>query len=98
MPQTIRLEFAKSNTKVSKPKQQPGAVGAGGAGQGMPGSAGASNAAAAAAAAAAASAHQSLMHPALTGREYYVPGELYRSRVRRPSIPNIGLGSLLTSI
>lgn len=23
MPQTIRLEFAKSNTKVSKPKQQP---------------------------------------------------------------------------
>ncbi|ENN83335.1 hypothetical protein YQE_00306, partial [Dendroctonus ponderosae] len=22
MPQTIRLEFAKSNTKVSKPKQQ----------------------------------------------------------------------------
>ena len=22
-PQTIRLEFAKSNTKVSKPKQQP---------------------------------------------------------------------------
>lgn len=23
MPQTIRLEFAKSNTKVSKPKPQP---------------------------------------------------------------------------
>jgi hypothetical protein len=26
MPQTIRLEFAKSNTKVSKPKQQATAV------------------------------------------------------------------------
>ena len=24
LPQTIRLEFAKSNTKVSKPKQVPG--------------------------------------------------------------------------
>ena len=26
MPQTIRLEFAKSNTKVSKPKQQANAI------------------------------------------------------------------------
>lgn len=26
MPQTIRLEFAKSNTKVSKPKPQPSAA------------------------------------------------------------------------
>jgi hypothetical protein len=26
MPQTIRLEFAKSNTKVSKPKQQTAAA------------------------------------------------------------------------
>jgi hypothetical protein len=28
MPQTIRLEFAKSNTKVSKPKPQPQATAA----------------------------------------------------------------------
>ncbi|XP_065345409.1 uncharacterized protein LOC135942763 isoform X3 [Cloeon dipterum] len=63
MPQTIRLEFAKSNTKVSKPKQQPGAVGSGPGSLGGPGSANANSAAAAAAAAAAASAHQSLMLP-----------------------------------
>ncbi|CAB3372015.1 Hypothetical predicted protein [Cloeon dipterum] len=69
MPQTIRLEFAKSNTKVSKPKQQPGAVGSGPGSLGGPGSANANSAAAAAAAAAAASAHQSLMLP---GREYQI--------------------------
>ncbi|XP_059481761.1 protein couch potato isoform X3 [Neocloeon triangulifer] len=68
MPQTIRLEFAKSNTKVSKPKQQPGSVGSGPGGLGGPGNNNANSAAAAAAAAAAASAHQSLMLP---GREYF---------------------------
>ena len=31
LPQTIRLEFAKSNTKVSKPKQPSPASAAGGA-------------------------------------------------------------------
>ena len=47
LPQTIRLEFAKSNTKVSKPKQP------------SPSSA----AAAAAAAAAVSQAHSPLVHP-----------------------------------
>ncbi|CAB3370264.1 Hypothetical predicted protein [Cloeon dipterum] len=71
MPQTIRLEFAKSNTKVSKPKQQPGAVGSGPGSLGGPGSANANSAAAAAAAAAAASAHQSLMLPGPLGGPFF---------------------------
>ena len=62
LPQTIRLEFAKSNTKVSKPKQQQNAA------LNIPVSS-ASSAAAAAAAAAAAVAQQPLVHP-LTGRKY----------------------------
>lgn len=73
MPQTIRLEFAKSNTKVSKPKQQPGSVGSGPGSLGGPGNNNANSAAAAAAAAAAASAHQSLMLP---GREYQYRKEI----------------------
>ena len=64
LPQTIRLEFAKSNTKVSKPKQQQNPNGA----LNIPVSS-ASSAAAAAAAAAAAVAQQPLVHP-LTGRKY----------------------------
>ena len=63
LPQTIRLEFAKSNTKVSKPKQQQNPNGA----LNIPVSS-ASSAAAAAAAAAAAVAQQPLVHP-LTGRK-----------------------------
>lgn len=46
LPQTIRLEFAKSNTKVSKPKHPGGPLSVGGA----------------AAAAAAVAAHQALLH------------------------------------
>ena len=62
LPQTIRLEFAKSNTKVNKPKQSLPSL-----------SSSSSSAAAVAAAAAAATAsnHQAAlaMHP-LTGRNY----------------------------
>ena len=62
LPQTIRLEFAKSNTKVSKPKQQQNAAL-------NPAVSTASSAGmAAAAAAAAAVAQQPLVHP-LTGRK-----------------------------
>jgi hypothetical protein len=64
LPQTIRLEFAKSNTKVSKPKQQQQQQ------NNLNSMANASSAAAAAAmSAAAAVSQQPLVHP-LTGRKY----------------------------
>ena len=64
LPQTIRLEFAKSNTKVNKPKQSS-----------LPLSSSSSSSAAAAAAAAAAATASNhpaalAMHP-LTGRKYF---------------------------
>jgi len=61
LPQTIRLEFAKSNTKVSKPKQQQNQA------LGPAVSSASSASAAAMAAAVAAQAQQPLVHP-LTGQ------------------------------
>lgn len=75
LPQTIRLEFAKSNTKVSKPKSQtsPPVGSTAGGGLGANHNHHHTNNSNSHHATAAAALTAAGLHPALTGRKYFTP-------------------------